>query len=316
MKLNRWSRANGKLALMGLAGFCVLLGIGCRGVVSSGSGEDRGKLGIWATDPGISEIDRLEITIVGVDIIPSDAAAEPVRIDLDRPLVLDLTRVGNRNQSGREKIFDNQTLPLGRYREIQLRLDESRLFIEDEGQRFPVTIPPGEEEGLRLPFAATIDDRTNLDLTLDFNADKSLRRLGNNNFEFHPDFRLVRTERTGTLTGLVAESLVRNPTCDNGFNHDEGNRVYVFNGTVNFQDIQGNENDPIATVPVIRSTAGDDFEFTMRFLPQGNYTAVFTCDAKRDDPDPNQDNSVDMFISDQHTFQIEAGQSTSVFFQF
>lgn len=311
MKLDRRSRATGKLALIGTAAFCVLVGIGCRGVVSSGF-EDQGKLGIWATDPGISEIDRLEITIVAVDIKPRDEV-DPIRIELDRPLVLDLTRAATRNSDGREKIFDNETLPVGRYEWIQLRLDETRLFLEDEGSQFPVVIPPAEQDGLRLAFAATIDDRTNLDLTIDFNADKSLRRLGNNTFEFHPDFRLVRTERTGTLTGLVAESLVRNTECDNGSRHNEGNRVYAFNGTVNFQDIQGNQNDPIASVPVTRSSSGNDFEFRMGFLPQGNYTAVFTCDARRDDPE--EDNSVDMLTSELHNFQIEAGQTTSIFFQ-
>lgn len=310
MKLNRRSRMSAKLTLIALAGFCLLIGIGCRGVVSSGSG-DQGKLSIWATDPGISEIDRLEITIIGVDIIPFDAEADPIRIDLDRPLVLDLTRLANRNQ-GREKIFANQALPAGRYQEIQLRLDDSRFFLEEGGSRFPVIIPADKEGELQLPFVATIDDKTNLDLTIDFNADKSLRRLGNNTFEFHPNLRLIRTERTGTLTGLVAESLVRNPRCDNGFNRD-GNRVYIFNGTVNFQDFQGNQNDPIASVPVTRSTSGNDFEFVMRFLPQGNYTAVFTCNAQRDDPE--EDNRIDMVISELQNLQIETGQSTSIFFR-
>lgn len=316
MRLKRLGYMTGKLGFIGIAGLCVVAGIGCRGVVSSGTGEDEGKLGLWVTDPGVSELDRLEITITAVDIKRLEDT-DPIRIELDRPLMVDLTRVAQR-RDGREKLFDRQALPLGRYEWIELQLDETRLFVEDDGSQFPlVIVPPADpdaETGLRLNFNASVDDETNLDLTIDFNIDKTLRDRGNDTFEFQPNLRLVRTERTGTLDGLVAEALVRDSRCNNGTSFDQGNRVYVYNGIAHFQDIQGNENDPIATVPVTRSTSGDDYEFTMRFLPQGNYTAVFTCDRSLDDPEA--DNTVEMQISELQSFSITAGQTTSLFFEF
>lgn len=312
MRLKRASYLTTRTGLLVTAGLCVLIGVGCRGVVSSGTGEDQGKLGIWLTDPGISEYDRLELTITSVDIKHQDQA-DPIRVELDRPLVVDLTRIAQRTSDRREKLFDNEALPLGRYEWIQLNLDETRLFIEDQGAQYPLVIPPGEEEGLRLTFNAAVDDRTNLDLTIDFNADKALRNLGNNNFELRPAPRLLRTERTGTLTGRVAESLVRDRNCNNGSNHDEGNRVYVFSGTVNFQDLQGNQNDPLLTAPVTPRTSDNDYEFSVGFLPHGRYTAVFTCDRSIDDP--GMDNLVDMITSEMVELSIDAGQTTSISFE-
>lgn len=298
-----------------LCAYCLFALSACDGVDSDdddddGTGGETGEISLWITDAPVPEADRVEITIRGVAIIPQGGSE--IEVLLDRPLTVDLLTIVDEDEM-REEILDEYKLPEGRYTALRLLLDESRLFVEVDGAQHLMTIPEAEQEGLEVPFNVTVDDDTELDLTLDFDVRKSLRRVSEDQFELHPVLRVVRTERSGFLTGTVAEDLVRDSNCENGTDDRDGNAVYVFAGSgSNYQDLQGNSGDPVATAAVEYELSTRRYEYVLPFLERGSYTAVFTCHSARDDPD--EDNSVNMIFSPPVDVEIEAEQIATVDF--
>lgn len=290
---------------------CLLAVAGCRGVDSDGGiADNAGDLSLWITDAPVQGVDRVDITITGVQIQPAEG--DVIDITLDEPLRVDLLDLVDEPEL-REEILDDYSLPVGNYDSIRLVLDESRLVIEVAGSEFIPTIPADAQDGLQVPFNVNVEDDTDLDLTIDFDVRKSLRKISDTEYELQPSLRIVRTERTGNLTGSVAENRIRDPDCENGIDHNEGNYVYVFGGgSANFQDIQGNEGDPLATGVVDLNFSSGQYEFLIGFLPRGSYTAVFTCDGAIDDPE--LDNSINMIFSEAVDFEINAGETTLIAF--
>ncbi|MGQ9424612.1 DUF4382 domain-containing protein [Gilvimarinus sp. F26214L] len=291
-----------------LAALCLLVMVACRGVVSSGDGGGDGNLSLWIADAPATGVDSVDITITGVSFQRADV--DDLEVTLDRPLEVDLLDLIEEPDM-REEILDI-SLPEGDYDSLTLLLDETRLFVDVEGDRHLMTIPDDEMDGLQVEFNVNVDNDTDLDLTIDFDARKSLRYRGDNAYELHPVLRIVRTERSGTLTGTVDESLIRDSDCENGVNHDEGNTVYIFSGSAPFQDLRGDSGDPVSTALVQRETSGQ-WEFTAPFLPRGRYNAVFTCDGSVDDPE--LDNEVSMLFSEVIEFDITAEESTTIDFE-
>jgi hypothetical protein len=97
----------------------------------------------------------------------------------------------------------------------------------------------------------------------------------------------------GVLEGTIAGTTVgegttpeTNACAVDGEDLDVGNIVYVFEGSVDAEDLNdvaGSDDDPIATIEAERQTNGD---YTYRTLiDPGTYTVVFTCQGGNDDPD-------------------------------
>lgn len=299
-----------RLLRFGALATASLIGLGgCDGTgVDERFGADDGNLSLWITDAPVGDIDGLTITITGVVIEPVEG--DPIEIIFEDPEQVDLLDLVFEPEM-REQLLDDYPLPVGSYTALRLLLDESRLFLDSNGQHL-LTIPEEQKEGLQVEFNVDVEDDTDLDLTIDFDVRKSLRKIDENTFELHPSLRIVRTERTGTLAGVVDEELVLHPDCDDRLDFDEGNAVYVFPGAgANFQDLQDNAGDPLTTgtVELISGT----YEFVIGFLPQGNYTAIFTCDAEIDDPE--LDDELGMFFSEAVDFEIDAGEVTDIVFE-
>lgn len=294
---------------VGLLGTCMLGLTSCGGdSVEERFGED-GNLSVWITDAPVEDIDGVIITITGVTIEPAEG--DPIEVVFDRPKEVDLLDV-IKETDRRERLIDDYSLPLGSYKALRLVLDDTRLFLDSNGQRHSLVLPEEEQDGLRLDFNVEVDSDTDLDLTIDFDVRKSLRKIDDTNFELHPSLRVVLTERTGTLEGVVREDLISHPSCDERFDADQGNAVYIFggNGAV-FQDLQGNAGDPLATGIVERNISTDAFEFVIGFLPQGNYTAVFTCDAEIDNPELEDKL---LFFSDAVDVEVKASEVSDIVF--
>ncbi|MEX1031936.1 MAG: DUF4382 domain-containing protein [Cellvibrionaceae bacterium] len=297
---------------------CLFGILGCRGVDSDSDsnsggelGDDLGELTLWITDGPVDEADMVELSITGVQVKP--VGADSIDVLLDSPLIVDLLDLGDEDNP-REEIIDDHSFPVGDYEWIRLLLDEADVTIMIDGLQYPLTIPPDEQDGLQFEFNLTVEDDTDLDLTIDLDLRKSLRSLGGNQYELHPRLRIVNTEQTGTLNGTVAQSLVEdNDDCNNGAFNDEGNAVYVFaGGDAVFQDIRDNAQDPIATTTVEKNF-DNEYVFRVGFLPRGSYTAVFTCDGSIDDPET--DNELIMLFSDHVNVSIQVGETTTIDFE-
>src|SRR6185503_16986897 len=98
----------------------------------------------------------------------------------------------------------------------------------------------------------------------------------------------------GVLKGTIAAATVGtslDPAVNNCASDDKadltvGNVVYIFEGDVTPNDVDGTD-DAVATVAAKRNAAGDYVYQTL--LQPGKYTVVFSCEAGNDEPEDDDD---------------------------
>jgi hypothetical protein len=87
------------------------------------------------------------------------------------------------------------------------------------------------------------------------------------------------------LSGTVATA-----ACPAGTTLETGGAVYLFEGSdVTPDDLDGVDAEPYATTRVVPSGTPDAFDYTLRFLPPGDYTLALTCQGDADILDQSDD---------------------------
>jgi len=293
--MNKYWLVGATLALVVLAG--------CRGVDDDPDfvNED-GSVDLFITDGPLEIANDVIIQLQSVQITPVDG--DVIEVDLSDRDPIDLL---NLTGEERERLINGASLPAGSYESMRLELADTGHFIRVASGMFPLTIPDEEQDALTIAFNLEVEDDTDADFTIDFDLRRSLRHVGPDTFELHPRLRLVDTDDTATMRGTVAMNLVEDDSdCENGGvterfgtsqSVDKGNAVYVFSGTgATVQDIRDGAGDPLTTATVDFNGTTGEYEFLIAYLPRGNYTLAFTCEALEDDPEA--DDSVNMDFSD------------------
>jgi hypothetical protein len=251
--------------------------------VTPAPAPSEGQLSVGVGDGPVELADKIIVSFTGLELKPKEG--DTLMIDPNEPLTIDLLDYQN---GDRAMLIDNYSLAAGEYVWMRLKVDELNTVIEVEGQQFPLEIPSGAESGLKLNRSFTIGAGQVTDFTLDFDLRKSVVQTGNGVYKLRPTVRIVDNLSVGRIEGTVAQALITQCGADNGDNNDAGNVVYAFVGeSVSPQDIQGNENDPVATATV--RFEDDAYRFTVPFLPYDTYTLAFTCKAQTDVADQADD---------------------------
>jgi len=140
-------------------------------------------------------------------------------------------------------------------------------------------IPSGVSSQVDVPVDFTIASGGDVDLTMDFDLRKSIIQDPNDptKYQLIPSIRAVETVRSGSITGSVATSLI---TCLDPV-------VYVYSGDVTPGDVDitgtnPNNHQPISTALVGFNQTTSNYNFTVGFLPPGEYTVAFTCGGSLD----------------------------------
>ena len=154
-------------------------------------------------------------------------------------------------------------------------------------------VPSGVSPQVNIPVDFTIAGGQDINLTMDFDLRKSIIRDPNDptKYQLIPSIRAVQNELSGSITGSVDSSLI---TC-------LAPAVYVYQGDVTPTDVDidaaPGRVQPYSTTLVGYNQTSANYNFTAGFLPAGEYTIAFTCDATFDVAD--QANSL-TFKSIQH----------------
>lgn len=85
----------------------------------------------------------------------------------------------------------------------QVRLFVSSAVVTDSTGTYDVDIPSNLQTGIKVNIDATIEPNTLTAILLDFNVEKSLRKLGNGSYLLQPVIPAVLVEEAGTITGTV-----------------------------------------------------------------------------------------------------------------
>lgn len=172
----------------------------------------------------------------------------------------------------------------------------SYITLENGSAQHSLEIPSGDETGLKLNRGFDITDGGAATFTVDFDLRKSVLAPSNGSdiYKLKPTLRIVENADVGHLSGTVS---LNDASCATTPNY----AVYVFEGDVTPDDLDGDAVDPITSALV-----SDTFGYAVGFLNQGTYTVAFTCEA---DLDSNEGDDTITFLGTT-TVTITAGATT------
>ncbi len=180
--------------------------------------------------------------------------------------------------------------------------DEIRLIVSDEpmanyvntpGGPRELKIPSGSSSGLKVKGNFSITDTRPASLVIDLDLRQSVTMAGNSgNYIFKPVLRLVDNTNIGHIRGTVDPALLAStPDCSDD-DVDTFNAVYVYAGhgaVTDDIDEDSNVNQPVTTSNISYDNASMSYVYEAAFLPEGDYTIAFTCNADDDELDDDDD---------------------------
>ena len=239
-----------------------------------------GTFSLAITDAPVDNAEHVYIAFTGVTLHPVDG--DPVAFKFDEAQSVDLLALQG---TVSERLLNEQSVPEGDYESVQLHLNASHdgemdSYVEmNDGTQLELGL---EEEG-RLTIAQefTITNGEHLDFTVDLDLRRSLiLPEGETDVTLRPSLRLVHTEQTGSIACEVADTLI-SAACDNP--ETSLGVVYIYEGAdVVPTDVSDESDGPLTTAFVVFEE--DVYTYEAGFLPAGEYTVAYTCDAANDDP--------------------------------
>lgn len=253
----------------------------------NGTNENTGTLSLHVTDAPVDEAEAVVVSFVGVHLQPADG--ERIEIEYDEPKEIDLLAL----QGGeREALLEDESLAAGEYEWIRLQLDAEEgstgSYIQLDSGLHELTIPSGNQTGLKLVRGFTVQEDGSASFTIDFDLRKSVVVTGGPNARYilKPTLRLVDDAEAGHIAGVVSDATVAGMTGD----CSAGAAVYVFEGADATPVDVGGESEPVSSAMVDTTDTGvTEYEYRASFLVAGDYTVAFTCDADLDDPEAGED---------------------------
>jgi Domain of unknown function (DUF4382) len=133
--------------------------------------------------------------------------------------------------------------------------------------------------------------------------------------------RVMDNSMAAVIQGKVDDDLF--DTNDECAETKNDNRLYLYKGinlnTNNLKDVYTDSTAPADAIHPFdailpsASTQNDDWDYAFAYLPAGDYTMVFTCDAELDDPVEYENLRIPFPISQVYKFTLEEGDDPGCF---
>lgn len=267
----------------------------------SGSGSAQGQVSVGVTDAPVDEAAAVMMTFDSIELKPAEG--ERIVFPLDTTRAMNVLELQN---GAREMLLDGVTVPAGRYNYIRLSVADqagsgSTIELRD-GSVFPLTVPSGEESGLKLNRGIVVPVNGLADFTVDIDLRKSIHEVqGGLGTEYimRPTLRLVQTDTTGTVSGTVEAAVASAADCNAV--------VYVYEGSGVTPDDLGSATPPVTSANVTLDEATGEYRYTASYLVEGEYTVALTCSAAADAPDTDDD----ILFEAQGDVAVTAGETAS-----
>ncbi|HSC47830.1 MAG TPA: DUF4382 domain-containing protein [Gammaproteobacteria bacterium] len=267
MNARRYSK--GFPAFLGLA---ILTLTGCNG--SNGNAT----LNLGVSDTPVDGATSVVVSFTGVQVKGSTGAA--VEYDFTTAKQVDLMAQQGGNSAS---LLSGVSLSPGNYQWIRLMVDMSNSSITlSDGTVHPLTIPSGDQTGLKLVSGFTAGAGDMLNFTIDFNLRQAIT-LASGNYILKPALRLINNLQVGQISGSAAATLtigglaISDPLCSPA--------AYIYAGSnVTPVDINTTSSvQPLETASLALNSTTGSYDYTAAFLVGGAYTVALTC-AANDNP--------------------------------
>lgn len=246
-------------------------------------------LTISITDAVIDSAQKVVVQFSGLSIQPENG--DTIEYTFDTPRDIDLLSLQGTLFTS---LINEQVIPVGTYESIRLHVNASKddvndSFIQlDDGSEHELFIPSGSQSGLKINSRFELSETRDLHLMIDFDLRKSVV-LSNNEYKLRPTLRLVNMDDVQHISGSIDAPFLGAPNCSDS-DPVTGNAVYLFEGyDITADDIDNQNPNPVTSATINLNPATGDYEYTFAFMPPGEYTLAFTCQADLDNPETNDD---------------------------
>jgi hypothetical protein len=284
------------LALSTPLAAALLLAAGC-GSSSSGGGAGAVPVDISVSDAAVGDLAAVVVTLdrvvvnrpgqdIVVDTFPNEDPGEP---DTDT-ITFDLL-----DYQGMDRLLIVRGLMLvpGDYQNLRLEVVESESWVEEaDGDIRPLKAPSQELKLGGFTVAGGGPQAFVVEFPL---AHAMTYNPGPQRYILKPrGLRIVDVARGATLGGVIDDALFdAGDDCDTKGDPAEGNVVYLYRGHGLDIGALGDLFDPDLDAdaaadlepPYSAERVGADGSYFFTYLPAGNYTIAFACDAAGDDPE-------------------------------
>ena len=176
----------------GLLVFALFLGISC-------SEDESGRIVMRMVDSP-ADVESVTIDIARIEVHEAGGDTESGWIEVNAtPGMYDLLELRN----GITAVITDFVLPPGHYTQIRMYLGPGSTIVLD-GMSYPLEIPSDIQSGLKLNHQFTIEPDAVYDLTLDFDAERSIVETGMGQYQLKPVIRLQATEAAGSISGVIS----------------------------------------------------------------------------------------------------------------
>ena len=245
-----------KIGCKFVAFLCVVAIAGC-----SDSSNSSGTVSFSLMDRPVDGVTELHVTIDKVWIKPQGNGPAIELPMTSTPLTVDLLSLTDENAA---TLVHEAPVPVGSYNWIEFKIDDSMgmsYAMTLAGLETPVDIDVPSDR-IRLVSGFDVAENQAVKFLFDWEVNKGLTEaVGRNTYILKPAFRILRADAYGTISGKLTSATAMSAVCDGLLDPTDkpmvGKVVYVFDGDVTPDDIDGNDPEPVTTVDATYDEAGD-----------------------------------------------------------
>lgn len=171
---------------------------GCSKEDVGGPNTGEGELRMYVVDsPAAYDEVNIVVTRVDVHAAGSDSTSGWVTVN-DKPATYDLLKL----QNGASAVLGDTKLSVGHYTQIRLLVGVGSNVVIG-GVQFALEVSSAMQSGLKLNHQFSIEEGKLYELTLDFDAERSIRLSGLVQYRLNPTIRIQSNATSGSVSGTV-----------------------------------------------------------------------------------------------------------------
>ena len=139
--------------------------------------------------------DEVNVDIQGVEVIGEDGKTVALNV---KKGIFNLLEFSN----GVDTLLATDSLEISSVKQIRLILGANNTVVLD-GVSYPLSTPSAEQSGLKLKVNQTLQEGILYTVLLDFDANKSVVKLGNGEYQLKPVIRTIEKAISGSIKGKI-----------------------------------------------------------------------------------------------------------------
>jgi hypothetical protein len=185
--------------------FCFVGLLGCNDSSEGPEQATTGEIRMHLVDSP-ADYDAVNVVVTEVSVHASGASDTSGWAVIDSTnRTFDLLSLTN----GASAILGDAALGPGHYTQIRLKIGEGSTVVV-KGVSYPLSVSSGDQSGLKLNHQFDIEAGALYELTLDFDAARSITNIGGaNRYSLRPVIRVVATQTSGTISGIIDPAAAR-----------------------------------------------------------------------------------------------------------